>query len=146
MSSPAGAFAARHPEQGAVVSAQADRGLTVAAETQDDFLVDLADQDHLGDLDGRRVGHAQAAHELDGQTEALHVGGDVGAAAVHHDRVEAHVLEQDHVARELLAQGGVLHRGAAVLDDDRLAVKLPDVGERLQQRGYVAHQQTPIGR
>ena len=50
------------------------------------------------------VGDAQAADELDGQAEALHVGGDLRAAAVDDDRVHADVLEQHDVARELLAQ------------------------------------------
>ncbi len=74
-----------------------------------------------------------------GQAEALHVAGDLRAAAVDDDRVQPDVLEQHDVARELLAQRRVLHRGAAVLDHDRLAVELPDVGERLEQRSDVAH-------
>ena len=48
------------------------------------------------------------------------------------------VLEQHDVAGEVLAQRRVAHRRAAVLDDDRPAVELPDVRERLQQRGDVA--------
>ena len=48
------------------------------------------------------------------------------------------VLEQHDVAREVLAQRRVGHRRPAVLDDDRPAVELPDVRERLQQRGDVA--------
>ena len=57
---------------------------------------------------------------------------------MHHDRAQAHVLEQYHVARELLAQLGVLHGRTAVLDHDGLGVELPDVGQRLEQRGHVA--------
>src|SRR3954447_11612455 len=77
------------------------------------------------------------ADELDRHVEPLHVGGDVGAAAVDDDRVQADVLEQHHVAGEVLAQRRVGHRRAAVLDHDRPAVELPDVRERLQQRGDV---------
>jgi hypothetical protein len=120
-------------EQQPVVAAQSDRGLAVAVQAQDDVLVDLADEDHLGHLDGLRARHAQAAHELHGHPEALHVGGDLRAAAVDDDRVQPDVLQQHDVARELLAQRRILHRGAAVLDDDRLAVELPDVGKRLEQ-------------
>ncbi len=83
------------------------------------------------------VGDAQPADELDRQAEALHVGGDLRAAAVHDDRVHPDVLEQHDVARELLAQRRVLHRGAAVLDDDRAAVELADVGQRLEERADV---------
>ena len=76
--------------------------------------------------------------------EPLHVVGDVGAAAVDDDRVEADVLEQHDVGRERLAQRLVAHRRAAVLDHDGAAVELADVGQRLEQgldarRGLRAH-------
>src|SRR5919198_5065750 len=127
-------------EERAVVAADADRRLAVAVEAQDDVLVDLADEDHLGHLDGLGVADAQAADELDRQPEALHVARDLRAAAVHDDRVQADVLQQHDVASELLAQRRVLHRRAAVLDDDRLAVELPDVRKRLEKGPDVAHQ------
>ena len=101
---------------------------------QHDVLVDLADQHHLRDLDGLRVGHAQPVDELDRQVEAPHVAGDVRAAAVHDHRVHPDVLEQHHVAGELLLERGVGHRRAAVLDHYGLAVELADVGQRLEQR------------
>ena len=82
--------------------------------------------------------HAQAADELDRQVEPLHVARDLRPAAVDDDRVHADVLEQHDVAREVLAQRRVLHRRAAVLDHDRLAVELPDVRERLEQRPDVS--------
>ncbi|MFN8204153.1 MAG: hypothetical protein U0S48_16460 [Solirubrobacteraceae bacterium] len=69
---------------------QADRRLAVAAEAQDDVLVDLADEHHLGDLDRVGVGDLQAADELDRHV-ALHAGGDLGAAAVDDHRVHADV-------------------------------------------------------
>ena len=112
----------------------------MAADAQHDVGVQLADQHHLGDLDRRLVGHAQAADELDGHVEPIHVGGDVGPAAVHDDRAHPDVLEQHDVARELLAQQRVVHRRAAVLDHDRLAVELADVGQRLEEGADVAHQ------
>ena len=116
-----------HPEQHPVVAAQPDGGLAVAVQPQHDLLVDLADEHHLHDLDGALVRDAQAADELDRQAQALHVGADLGPAAVHDDRVEPDVLEQHDVARELHAQRGLLHRRAPVLDHDGLAVELPDV-------------------
>ena len=139
MSSPAGRRLARDAEQRAVVAAEADRGLAVAVQAQDDVLVDLADEDHLGDLDGLLVADAQPVDELDRHAEALHVVGDVRAAAVDDDRVQPDVLQQHDVAGELLAQLGVGHRRAAVLDDDRAAVELADVGERLEEGADVAH-------
>ena len=71
--------------------------------------------------------------------EALHVAGDVGPAAVHHHRVHPHVLEEHHVAGEVLVERGVGHRGAAVLDHHGLAVELPDVRERLEEGCDVPH-------
>ncbi len=68
------------------------------------------------------------------EAEPLHVVGDVGPAAVDDHRVQPDVLEQDDVAREVVAQRLVAHRRAAVLDDDRAAVELADVGQRLEQR------------
>ena len=85
------------------------------------------------------VGDPQAGDELHRQTELLHVAGDLGPAAVHDDRVQPDVLQQHDVAGEVLAQGVVLHGGAAVLDHHRLAVELPDVGERLEEGSDVSH-------
>ena len=127
MSWPLGAGWRLGAEQQPVVAAQPDRRLAVAVDQQHDVLVDLADEHHLRDLDGLRVGHAQAVDELHRQVEPLHVAGDLRAAAVDDHRVHADVLEQHDVARELLLQRGVDHRRAAVLDHDGLAVELADV-------------------
>src|SRR5262249_19286724 len=77
--------------------------------------------------------------ELDGKIEPLHVGGDLRSASVHDDRVQPDVLQQHHIARELLAEGRVLHRRAPVLDYHRLAVKLSDIGARLEESPDVSH-------
>src|SRR5215217_977092 len=74
-----------------------DRRLAVAVDPHHDVLVDLADEDHLRDLHRVRVADPQAADELHRHVEALHVGGDVRAAAVDDDRVQPDVLEQHHV-------------------------------------------------
>ena len=123
----------RDLEQRAVLAGEADRGLAVAVEPLDDVGVELAEQDHLRHLDRLRVGDAQALVEAHLEPEPLHVLGDLGAAAVDDHRVEADVLEQDDVGGEVLAQVLVAHRRAAVLDHDRAAVELPDVGQRLEQ-------------
>src|SRR4051794_8800546 len=125
---------AGHPEQRAVVPAQADGGLAVAVQAQHDVLVDLADEDHLGHLDRGLVGDPQAADELHREVQPLHVGGNVGPAAVDDDRVHADELEQHHVAGELLTQRRIDHRRAPVLDDDGLAVEVADVRQRLEER------------
>jgi hypothetical protein len=58
---------------------------------------------------------------------------------VHDDGVHPDVLQQHDVARELLAQLGIAHRRAAVLDDDGAPVELADVRQRLEQRPDVSH-------
>ena len=123
----------RDLEQRAVLAGEADRRLAVAVEPLDDVGVELAEQDHPRHLDRLRVGDPQALVEADLEPEPLHVLGDLGAAAVDDDRVEADVLEQDDVGGEGLAQRLLAHRGAAVLDHHGAAVELPDVGERLEQ-------------
>ena len=120
-------------EEQAVVAAQPDGRLPVAAQAQDDVLVHLADEDHLGHLDGLGVAHPQAADELHGHVEPLHVVRDLRPAAVDDDRVHPDVLEEHDVAGEVLAQRRVGHGRAAVLDHHRAAVELADVGERLEQ-------------
>ena len=124
----------RDLEQRPVLAREPDRGLAVAVEPLDDVGVDLAEQHHLRDLDRRRVGDPHALDERDLHPEPLHVLGDVGPAAVDDHRVQADVLEQDDVGRELVAQLLVGHRRAAVLDHHRAAVELADVGQRLEQR------------
>jgi hypothetical protein len=126
-------------EQQAVVTAKPHRRLPVTAQPQHNVLVLLADEDHLRHLDGGLVGDPQSLHEAHLHAEPLHVAGDVGPAAVHHDGVHADVLEEHHVAGELLLQLRVGHRGAAVLDHHGLAVELADVGQRLEEGGYVSH-------
>ncbi len=129
----AAAAAKQHP----VVTAQADGRLAVAPEQQHDVLVDLADQHHLRELDGLGVGDAQPIDELHRQVEALHVGGDLRAASVDDHGVDADVLEQRDVARELVLERRIGHRRSAVLDHHRASMELADVGQRLEQRDDV---------
>jgi hypothetical protein len=120
-------------EELAVVAADADRGLPVAVERQHDVLVLLADEHHLRDLDRGLVRDAQAAHELHVHAEPLHEARDHRAAAVHHDRVQAHVAQQHDVLREVVGEARVRHRRAADLDHDGLAVELADVRQGLEE-------------
>src|ERR1700704_6741747 len=85
-------------KQRAVIAAETYGRLAVTVDAHDDLLVDLADEHHLGDLNGVGIGDPQAGHELDRQAKAFHVGGDIGAAAVHDDRAQTDVLEQHDIA------------------------------------------------
>jgi hypothetical protein len=110
----------------------------VLIHQRDDLLVDAADEDHLGDAHRLFVGDAHAADEPRADAEPVEHLVDLRTAAVHDHRVHADELEQHDVLRERLLELVVGHRVAAVLDDDGLAVKAPDVGQRLvKNRGFV---------
>src|SRR5258708_37720289 len=84
-------------------------------------------------------GGGEGGGELDGQVGGLHGARDRRHAGVDDDGVNAHVLEQADVARELLLEGRVGHGCAAVLDHHGLAVELADVRKRLEEGGYIPH-------
>ena len=121
-------------EQGPVLPGQPNRRLAVTVESADDVGVHLAEQDHFRDLDRLRVGDPHALDEANLHSQALHVAGDVGAAAVDDHRVEAHILEQHDVRREALAELLLAHGRTAVLDHHGPPVEVADVRQRLQQR------------
>ena len=131
-------------EEQPVVAAHAHGGLSVPVDQQHDVLVHLAHQDHLRHLDGLRVGYAQTVDELHREVEPLHVAGDLRTPAVDDHRIHPHVLEQHHIAREVLLQRRVGHRRAPVLDHHRLAVELADVRQRLEKGGDVPHRARPL--
>src|SRR5204863_9944068 len=80
-------------------------------------------------LDG--VSHAAIERRL--LAVPLHDGADLRPAAVDDDGVDADEVQEDDVQRERLLEVGLVHGGAAVLDDDGFPPELPDVRERLQQ-------------
>ena len=69
----------------------------------------------------------------DDDLQLLEHGGDLRAAAVHDDRVNARLLEVDDVLREGVGERLVAHGVAAELDDDRLLVVADEVRQRLGQ-------------
>src|SRR5205823_13060223 len=58
---------------------------------------------------------------------------DLRPAPVHHHGVHTDVLHEGHILREGILQLLVLHRVAAVLDDQQLAREAADVGQGLEQ-------------
>ena len=117
----------------AVLAAQADRLAAGRVDEADDLLVDRAGQHHLDDLDGRRVGDAQAAGELRLDAEPLEHLADLRAAAMHHDRIDGGLLHQHDVAREAPRQVLVAHGVAAVFHHDDLLVVALHVRQRFRQ-------------
>ena len=74
-------------------------------------------------------------NSLGAVSEAAKLAGELGQ--------EAHAVlvgDGDDLTSDLAAQLGVGHRRPAVLDHDGLAVELPDVRKRLEQRCDVSHE------
>ena len=69
--------------------------------------------------------------ELD--AELLQHGADLRPAAVNDHRIDAGLLEQNHVAREVALLGLVPHRVSAIFHDDRRLVVAQHVRQRLHQ-------------
>ena len=117
----------------AVLAAEADRPPALRVDRADDLLVDRAGEHHLDDLDRRLVGDAQAAGEARFDAELLQHRADLRPAAVHDDRIDARLLEQHHVAREVARLVLVAHGVAAVFDHDDRVVIAQHVRQRLHQ-------------
>jgi hypothetical protein len=103
----------------------------VLVDQPDQLPADLPDQHHPHDVDRLRGGDAQAAAELGGKPEPVEHRGDLRAAAVHHDRVDAGEAQENHVLGEGLLQLVVDHGVAAVLDHDDLVVEPLQPGQGL---------------
>ena len=92
--------AARRGEQPGVLAGHADRERAVLVDQPDQLPADLADQHHPDHVDRLRRGDPQPAAELAVDAEPVQHGRDLRAAAVHHDRPEPDVAQEDQVGRE----------------------------------------------
>ncbi len=120
-------------QHAAVAAREADRASAGLLDELDDLAIDLAAEHHLDDFHRLVVGDAQAVDEGRLLADARERRLDLRTAAVDDHRPHADVLEQHDVDREGGLEGIVLHRVAAVLDDDGLAQEAPHVGQRLDQ-------------
>ena len=120
-------------DQAAVAPGQAYGLATGLVDQAHDVLLHLAGQHPFNDFHGFIVGHAHALDEMAFLAEPVERGFNLRAAAMHHHRVHADQLEQHHVLGEVGLQRRVGHGVAAVFDDQRLAVELADVRQRLRQ-------------
>ena len=126
-------------DQPAVTPGPPHRLATGHVDQTDDVLLHLAGEHPFDDLHGLVIGHAHALNEAALLADLGQRLFDLRAAAMHHHRVHADQFQQHHVLGKVLLQVRVGHRIAAVFDDDGLAVKLADVGQRLgQDLGLVA--------
>ena len=83
-----------------------------------EFTLHLADEHHAHHLHDLRGGLAQAADELRFHPQAVEHGGDLWAAAVHHDRAQTSAFECHDVFGEGTLQSDIDHGIAAVLHHD----------------------------
>ena len=127
---------ARHLARGdhvAVLAAQADGAAALRVDRADELLVDRAGEHHLDDFDRRLVGDAQAAGKAQFDAELLQHRADLRAAAVHDDRIQAGLLEQHHVAREIALLLLVAHGVAAIFHHDGRIVIAQHMRQRLHE-------------
>ena len=96
-------------DQGAATGAAEQAGVlprdrrgerTVLVDQADQFAADLSGQDHAHDIHRLGGRDAVAADELAGDAEPLEHRRDLRAAAVHDDRLQAHMTQIDHVLGE----------------------------------------------
>jgi len=99
-----------------------------------DLLVDRAGEDHLGDLRGLGVRHAQAIDEARFHAQRLEHRADLRAAAMDDDRIDADRLEQHDILGEIVRRLGIAHRVAAIFHDERLAGVALHIGQRFGER------------
>src|SRR5699024_8238487 len=109
--------AAHGGEHPGVLAGHPDGVRAVLVDQPHELPADLPDQHHPHDVHGVAVGHAQAAAEGGVDADAVEHGGDLGAAAVDDDHMDAGQAHEHHVGGEGAAQLVVDHGVAAVLDD-----------------------------
>ena len=116
-----------------VLAGQPDRERAVPVEQADQLALDLPGEHHPYDVHRLGRGDPQAGLELADQAVPVELGADLRAAAVHDDRLEPGVPQEDHVLRERGLQLLVHHGVAAELDDDGPAVVPGQPGQRLDE-------------
>ncbi len=135
-----------------VLAGEADGERAVLVEQPDQLPLHLPGQHHPYDVHGVLGGDAQAGLELADDAGPVEGGADLRSAAVHDDRPEARVAQEDDVLGEGGLEFAVDHGVAAELDDDRLPVVPGQPGQRLDEdarlgqcgvlaRGSAAHEE-----
>ena len=120
-----GDAAAHRGEQLGVLAGDADRVWPVRVDQVDQFAADLPEQHHPRHVEHFGSGDPESALEITCDAEPLQHRRDLRSAAVHDDRVDPAVAQEDHVVGEGVPQCVVGHRVAAVFDHDDLVVQLP---------------------
>ena len=90
-------------------------------------------QNHLDNIHRLIVRHAEPCLELGCLPDLPKHFRDILSAAMDDDRPESDQLQKRHILDDVSFQILVDHRASAILDDDRRALKMLDVGERFDQ-------------
>ncbi len=126
------------PQQAAVLAGHAHGVGAVGVDEAHEFAAHLPGEHHADHVHGLGGGDAQAALEFGLDAQPAEHGVDLRAAAVHHDGVDAHVVQEHDVLGEGTAEFLVDHGVAAVLDHHGGAGEALDPRQRLDQRaGFV---------
>ena len=118
-------------DQAAILAAQAYRATADSVDRGDELLVDRAGENHLDDFHRLAVGNPQSVHKSAFDAEALQHLADLRPTAMHDDRIDPDLLQQNDVAGERIAILAIPHRMPAVFDEDRLAGITAQIGQRL---------------
>ena len=121
--------------QPGILAREADGAPAGRADGGGHGLVDTARQHHLDDLDRIGARDPKAVHEIAADAEPLQHPADLRAAAMHHDRMDADLFHQHHVAREYSERIGVAHCVPAVFHHDGRAGIAGDMRRRLGEHG-----------
>ncbi|SKW02124.1 Uncharacterised protein [Mycobacteroides abscessus subsp. massiliense] len=103
----------------------------MTVDQPDKLTANLTEEHHSRDVQHFRCGDPEATLELSGNTKLFQHRGDLRAAAVHDDRVDAAVAQEHHVFGEGVLERIVGHGVAAVLDHDDGAMQLLEPWQRL---------------
>ena len=96
-------------------------------------------EDHFDHFHRRCVGDPQPVDDGALDTEPPQHLGNLRPAAVHHNRVDADLLEEDDVAGEGISGCRVAHCVAAIFDDEGPAGVAAHIGKGLRQNGGFDH-------
>ncbi len=89
--------ASRRGDEPCVLAGQPDGERPMDVDHADDVAVHFADENHPGDLEGLRVGHAKAVAKLGHLAETRHERSDLRASPVDDDREDPDRSQQDDV-------------------------------------------------
>ena len=116
-----------------ILAGKAFRAAPEFIDGRDDRGIDFLVECLLHDLDRRGIGGPEALDETSLQSGVFHAGRDRFAPAVNKHGIDADRLQKNDIAQEFINDLVVLHRGAAILDDEGLAAIFLDVGQRLDE-------------